>query len=53
MSIFKVELPKFFGFEGAGILLRDVKTDFIFTLNELTKEEKEEALKDQFKKRHA
>jgi len=29
--------------------LRDVKTDFIFTLNELTREEKEDALREKFR----
>ena len=29
--------------------MRDVKTDFIFTLNELTREEKEDALREKFR----
>ena len=35
----KLLLPQFFGFEGANILLRDVKTNLIFTINELSKDE--------------
>lgn len=34
----KLTLPDYFGFEGASILLRDVKTNLIFTINEITKE---------------
>ena len=34
----RLSLPGYFGFEGANILLRDVKTDLIFTINEITKE---------------
>ena len=45
----KDQIPKYFGFEGAGILLRDVKTDFVFTLNELSREEKEDALRQGFR----
>lgn len=45
----KEELPKFFGFESAAILLRDVKSGFIFTLNELTRDDAKEALRDKFK----
>lgn len=30
----KENLPKFFGFEGIGILLRDLKTNEYFTLSE-------------------
>ena len=37
----KEYLPPFFGFESAALLLRDVKTDFLFTLNELSKDESE------------
>ena len=35
----KLTLPGYFGFEGASILLRDVKTNLIFTINELTKDD--------------
>lgn len=31
--------------------MRDVKSDFIFTLNEFTKDEKEEALRQKFRKK--
>ena len=44
---------KFFKFEGAGILLRDVKTDLIFTLNEISKEEKEAILSHKFHEERA
>jgi len=45
----KEALPKFFGFEGAGILLRDVKTELLLSLNELSKEEAEPYLREKFK----
>jgi len=45
----KLTLPHFFGFEGATVLLRDVKTDFLFTINELTKDETEQYLREQFR----
>ena len=45
----KEQLPKYFGFEAAGILLRDVKTDFIFTIYELSKDETRKALLQKFK----
>lgn len=45
----KERLPKYFGFEAAGILLRDVKTDFIFTVLELTKDETQKALIQEFR----
>jgi len=32
----KEKLPGYFGFEAAGILLRDVKSDSIFTMYELS-----------------
>lgn len=35
----KQQLPDFFGFEAVGLMLRDQKTDLIFTINELSKEE--------------
>lgn len=35
----KEVLPKYFGFEAAGVLLRDVKTDFIFTMYEYSRDE--------------
>lgn len=41
----KFSLPEYFGFEGASILLRDVKTDLIFTINEITKENRVEIKK--------
>ena len=41
----KQYLPPFFGFETASVLLRDVKTDFLFTLNELSKDETEQILR--------
>ena len=41
----KQYLPPFFGFETAAVLLRDVKTDFLFTLNELSKDESEQVLR--------
>lgn len=31
----KICIPEFFGFEGASILLRDVKADLLFTINEV------------------
>jgi hypothetical protein len=34
-------LPIYFEFEAANILLRDVKTDILFSLNELSKDETE------------
>jgi hypothetical protein len=34
----KATVPAYFGFEGASILLRDVKTNLLFTINELSKE---------------
>lgn len=41
----KEQLPKYFGFEGAGILLRDVKTDFIYTMYELSKDETDQLMR--------
>jgi hypothetical protein len=35
------KLPEYLGFEAAGILLRDVKSDLMFTVNELSKDESE------------
>ena len=35
-------LPEFFGFESVGILIRDMKTDQMFTLNELKNDDHEE-----------
>ena len=32
----KLTIPAFFGFEGAAILLRDVKNELFFTINEYT-----------------
>lgn len=32
----KDKLPEYFGFEAAGILLRDIKTDYIFTMYEFS-----------------
>lgn len=42
-------LPEYFGFEGAGMLLRDVKTDFLFSINELSKDETEMILRKEFR----
>ena len=39
MKNMKEVLPKYFGFEAAGVLLRDVKTDFIFTMYEYSRDE--------------
>ena len=36
----KQHLPGFFGFEGLGILIRDMKTDLLFTINEIDEDEK-------------
>ena len=44
-------LTKFFGFEQAGVLLRDTKNNIYFTINELTNEEKEIWLLEQIKER--
>ena len=41
-------MPKYFGFEAAGVLLRDIKTDHIFAIYEMSKDETEKALRDQF-----
>ena len=41
----KLTLPGYFGFEGASILLRDVKTNLIFTINELSKEDSKKSRK--------
>jgi len=46
-------LPDFFGFEGAGVLLRDTNTDFMFTINELSKDESKEVLRENFRKKKA
>ena len=32
-------LPGFFGFEEVGVMFRDVKSDLVFTMNELSKDE--------------
>jgi hypothetical protein len=42
----KEHLPIYFGFEGANILLRDVKSDMIFSINELSKDESERILRE-------
>ena len=47
----KESLPKFFGFDGAGILLRDVKTELLLSLNELSKEEAEPYLREKFQEK--
>jgi hypothetical protein len=44
-------LPEYFGFEAAGILLRDVKNDLMFTVNELTKDESEKIFREKFRER--
>jgi len=42
-------LPEYLGFESAGVLLRDVKNDLMFTVNELTKDESEKIFREQFR----
>lgn len=42
IKAFKNTLPKFFGFEDVGVLIRDMKTDVLFTLNEIKNEEHDE-----------
>jgi hypothetical protein len=42
-------LPSYFGFEGVGILLRDIKNDFLFTILELSKDETEIYLREKFR----
>lgn len=32
-------LPSFFGFKGVGLMFRDVKTNMLFTMNLLAKDE--------------
>jgi len=44
-------LPGFFGFEEVGVMFRDVKSDLIFTMNELTKDEQEEWIKEEYRER--
>ena len=39
IKAFKNTLPNFFGFEDVGVLIRDMKTDILFTLNEIKNEE--------------
>ena len=47
----KTALPKFFGFEGIGILLRDLKTQELFTISENhDKAIEEEEPGDEFRK---
>ena len=41
-------LPDFFGFEGAGLLFVDSKTDDIFAVHELSKEDVVNQLKEKF-----
>jgi hypothetical protein len=38
----KNTLPAFFGFESVGVLIRDMKTDVMFTINEIDNEEHDE-----------
>ena len=45
----KAHLPDYFGFEAAGVLLRDVKTDYIFSVNELSKDEATQVLRAEFR----
>lgn len=45
----KEHLPIYFGFEAAGVLLRDVKTDYIFSVNELSKDESTQILREEFR----
>lgn len=42
-------LPEFFGFKEVGLMFRDVKTDMLFTINLLSKDEQEEWVKAQMK----
>ena len=42
----KEQLPIYFGFEAANILLRDVKSEMIFSVNELSKDETEQILRE-------
>lgn len=39
LNAIKKTLPDFFGFESVGILIRDMKTDLMFTINELKNDE--------------
>ena len=39
IKAFKNTLPNFFGFEDVGVLIRDMKTDLLFTLNEIKNDE--------------
>jgi len=32
----KINLPAYFGFEAIGVLMRDMKTDLMFTINEIS-----------------
>lgn len=48
---FKLLLPAFFGFESVGVMMRDVKTNMIFSINELTEEETTEWMSEQLQKR--
>lgn len=46
----RVSLPKFFGFEGLGIMFRDVKSDEYFTIEEnQAQEEGKEQNGEEFK----
>lgn len=42
MKQIKLVLPPFFGFAECGVMLRDVKTNTVFSINELTKDEQDE-----------
>ncbi len=42
-------MPEYLGFEAAGILLRDVKNDLMFTVNELSKDESEQIFREKFR----
>jgi hypothetical protein len=51
MRNMRVALPKFFGFEGLGILLRDLKTDDLYTISENTEKHGEEEMPgDEYRK---
>lgn len=39
ISIMKSHLPEFFGFEAVGIMLRDVKSNQMFTINEISNDD--------------
>ena len=42
----KKQLPEFFGFEAVGIMLRDMKSNQMFTINEVSNEDQKEKTSD-------